>query len=71
MIYRISCEKFIENAVYHLACITEYTKNKKEPKPKSFVDTDKSEHDQAFILFIDSIKDDLLVHKKVFLCPLY
>ena len=59
----MTSEEFVENALYHSACITRYllrnTKTEIEEPPIS-------EHENAFDQFVSTIQEDLLIHKKVF-----
>ena len=59
----MTSEEFVENALYHSACITRYllrnTKTEIEEPPMS-------EHENAFDQFVSTIQEDLLIHKKVF-----
>ena len=58
-----SVDNFLENALYHSACIANYLLNMKSdtvPVEKE------SEHAGAFQQFIDSLRDDLFVNKKAF-----
>ena len=63
MLYQISCADFSEKAVYHSACITKYLLQNIKLEDEEIL---KSEHENAFYSFVSSIREDLLVHKKVF-----
>jgi hypothetical protein len=61
----IESDGFIERAVYHNGCVTNYLlKLKPEKKSKN---NDESVHDIAFSSLVSSIHDDLILHKKAFL----
>ncbi|KAK3085631.1 hypothetical protein FSP39_006444 [Pinctada imbricata] len=65
MLHRLSSDSFSETALYHDACITKYLLRK--PSKVAEDASESTEHESAFTAFITDIKDDLFVHKKVFL----
>jgi hypothetical protein len=67
MVYTITNDGFAENAVYHATCITKYLLKRIKDDSEDYLT---SEHDNLFQSFISTIKDDLLIHKKIFSKPI-
>ena len=63
MIYRITNDGFAENAVYHATCMIDYLLKRIKDDSEDYLT---SEHDNLFQSFISTIKDDWLIHKKIF-----
>ena len=61
----IESDGFIERAVYHNGCVTNYLLKLKPEKTSK--NNDESVHDVAFSSLVSSIHDDLFLHKKAFL----
>ena len=64
MIYLISNESFVNNALYHSECITKYLLGEKEQKGENIDST--FDHNEAFQKLLESITDGLFVHKRVY-----
>jgi hypothetical protein len=64
MIYLISNENFVNNALYHSTCITKYLQREKEQKGENIDST--FDHNEAFQKLLESITDGLFVHKRVY-----
>ena len=60
----ISANDFLERAMYHSTCMTNYLF--KREKDQNAEDIDLNHHDVAFAKLISSIHDDLTIHKKAF-----
>ena len=63
MVYRITNDGFVENAICHATCMTNYLLKRIKDDSEDYLT---SEHDNLFQSFISTIKDDLLTHKKIF-----
>jgi hypothetical protein len=63
MVYRITNDGFAENAVYHATCMNKYLLRRIQDYSEDYLT---SQNDILFQIFISTIKDDLLTHKKIF-----
>jgi hypothetical protein len=63
MVYRITNDGFVENAICHATCMTNYLLKRIKDDSEDYLT---SENDILFQSFISTIKDDLLTHKKIF-----
>jgi hypothetical protein len=63
MVYRITNDGFAEDAVYHATCMTNYLLKRIKDESEDYLT---SEHVNLFQSLILTIKDDLLIHKKIF-----
>jgi hypothetical protein len=65
----IESDGFIERAVYHNGCVTNYLLKLKPEKTSK--NNDESVHDIAFSSLASSIHDDLFLHKKALRYRIY
>ena len=63
MVYRITNDGFVENAVYHATCMTNYLLKRIKDDSADYLTF---EHDNLFQSFISTTKDDLLTRKDIF-----
>ena len=63
MVYRITNDGFVENAICHATCMTNYLLKRIKDDSEDYLT---SENDILFQSFISTIKDDLLTHKNIF-----
>ncbi|CAG2215718.1 unnamed protein product [Mytilus edulis] len=61
-----SNKDFTSNALYHSGCITKYLLREKEIKAETDENNTGTMYDKAFTSFVESISEELFVHKMVF-----
>ncbi|VDI10623.1 Hypothetical predicted protein [Mytilus galloprovincialis] len=66
MLFQIADKDFTSNALYHSGCITKYLLREKEIKAETDENNTGTMYDKAFTSFVESISEELFVHKMVF-----
>ncbi|CAC5392795.1 unnamed protein product [Mytilus coruscus] len=66
MLFQIADKDFTSNALYHSGCITKYLLREKEIKAETNENNTGTMYDKAFTSFVESISEELFVHKMVF-----
>ncbi|CAG2243524.1 unnamed protein product [Mytilus edulis] len=66
MLFQIADKDFTSNALYHSGCITKYLLREKEIKAETDENNTGTMYDKAFTSFVESINEELFVHKMVF-----
>ncbi|CAG2253275.1 unnamed protein product [Mytilus edulis] len=66
MLFLIADKDFTSNALYHSGCITKYLLREKEIKAETDENNTGTMYDKAFTSFVESINEELFVHKMVF-----
>ncbi|CAG2194971.1 unnamed protein product [Mytilus edulis] len=66
MLSQIADKDFTSNAINHSGCITKYLLREKEIKAETDENNTGTMYDKAFTSFVESISEELFVHKMVF-----